>query len=162
MSRGQGTIEYLVILAVVVVIALVLVTLIATSGPSPEMVSEQQSKLYWTVQPISIVEAVVDSEGDAIFKLKSQENGTLQYLEIDGLKYDVNNIRFNTGDELVIFLQGLFSCAGNQGYYNIKIYYVSTLGLQKIISGTVPLVVNCSDNVSEDDIIADKYYLGYY
>jgi preprotein translocase subunit SecG len=49
--RAQGTIEYLVILAVIVVISLVVVTLMVNSTAPAASISEAQSELYWKSQP---------------------------------------------------------------------------------------------------------------
>ena len=63
--HGQGATEYLVLLAVVLIVALVSVALL---GFFPGMASDAQvtqSKMYWqSAQPISIIEMSVGARGD--------------------------------------------------------------------------------------------------
>lgn len=54
-KKGQVSTEYLVILAVVLVVALIVVALIGGMSPVSTGISESQSKNYWlSVSPISI------------------------------------------------------------------------------------------------------------
>ena len=164
-KRAQGTTEYLVILAVIVVIALVVVTLLITSGDQASTVSEEQSRLYWRAQPISIVESSVDSEGDGVISLRSQEEGVITYLEIDGLQYDVNGsygAEVSVGDEIVIFFTGLNPCLGGTGVYEVKIIYLTPYGLEKTIAGTIALVINCGSDIEEETILNPNYVLAGY
>ena len=71
MQKAQGTIEYLVIIAVIVVIGLVVVALMMNFMDPAQTISDKQSDLFWRGQPISIVDAIVDSDGDAIFALNA-------------------------------------------------------------------------------------------
>ncbi len=163
--EGQGTTEYLVILAVIVVIALVIVTLLITATDQTSTVSEEQSRLYWRAQPISIVESIADDEGDAIFSLKSNKDGVITYLEIDGLQYDVNGAsgaEVSVGDEIVIYLTGLNPCIGTSGVYTVNIIYLTPYGLEQTIAGTVDLVMICGTDVEEETIITDNYVLAAY
>jgi len=76
MANGQGATEYLVLLAVVLIVALVSVALL---GFFPGMASDAQltqSKAYWTsAQPISIVES-------SAYFLTSGSTGTLPYIRM--------------------------------------------------------------------------------
>jgi hypothetical protein len=66
-QSGQGTIEYLVIIAIVIVIALVVVGLLLQVMNSGSGVPETQAKATWkSSEPLGIVDWGFDSTGDII------------------------------------------------------------------------------------------------
>jgi len=96
-SFAQGTIEYLVIIAVVVVISLIVVGLVITTTSAPsQQITTSSSKLgSATSGGISIVEAVVDSSGDALINLRNNSGDNFRISNISGLNDGVvvgNNV----------------------------------------------------------------------
>ncbi len=61
-GSAQGTIEYLIILAIIIVLALVVVAFVGSFGSNISGMSETQSQTYWqSAQPISILEGTITS-----------------------------------------------------------------------------------------------------
>lgn len=77
--KGQGTIEYLVILAVIVVVALVVVSLMINSTAPAQGVSSGISRLGTQSSPIAILDASHDPDGNVYLKLANNtgENVTI-------------------------------------------------------------------------------------
>ena len=108
MQKGQGTIEYLVILAVVIIVSLVVVALITNSTAPVQGVSESQSKTFWRTQPISINDAVVDSEGDGylIVENKTGESIQLKKVTIGGEEIQITTDKTFMNEKEAIPLTG--------------------------------------------------------
>ena len=86
-THAQGTIEYLVILAVIVVLSLVVVSLMTSIFSSPaEQITSTTNKLGSMNGSISIVDATTDSSGEGIvtFSNRSGENLLITKINIDG------------------------------------------------------------------------------
>ncbi len=159
--RAQGTIEYLVILAVIVVISLVVVTLMVNSTAPAGQISETQSKIYWETQPIRIYEAAADSEGDAILSISPQETITIETLTIDGVEKNIPDTKVLGGNTQIILLTGLIPCTGGSVTYTInKISGTNENGLPVTIS-EAPIVIECTENISEESIIEENYVEPY-
>ena len=93
-KRGQGTVEYLVIIGIVIVLSLVVVGLVLSQAGSASNVSVKSSELSSKVSVISLSEVQIDSGGNAILVLSNNgsENISLnsinvgnQVLYLDGL-----------------------------------------------------------------------------
>lgn len=156
-NSAQGTIEYLVILAVIVVISLVVVSLMISSTAPSESISEQQSKIFWRAQTIAIFDFTVDSNGDAIISIDSTVTGILDKFVIDGVDYDAGQMALNTGGSYVFYATGLNPCIGANGYYSVNIHSVSQFGLSQVVKGEIDFVAVCSENVEETNIVANHY-----
>ena len=155
--RAQGTIEYLVILAVIVVISLVVVSLMATSATPASQISETQSKLYWETQPISITDAVADRNGDAIMTLAPRETVTVTEMEIDGKALDVPDTKIFGGEEVIIMLDGLGACTGTTTTYTINRITGETENGLPVTVSEGQIVITCTTDVSEESIVSDDY-----
>lgn len=157
MQKAQGTIEYLVILAIIVVISLVVVTLMSNSISSTSAVSKAQSELYWAAQPISIIDATVDSDGDAFFILQPKETFTITQIKIDDSLIDIDSKKIFANNKKGILFEGLIPCVGQEGTYIIYgIYGVNENGLPVTIS-SAPIIVTCSNDISKGTINVDDY-----
>lgn len=143
-NNAQGTIEYLVIMAVVVVVSLVVVGLFSGifSNTSQQVVTS--SDKFSTVSgSISIVESVIDSNGDSLIKVSnnSGEGITLKKISVGGVDNNYNN--YISGINLVpISLSGIdVSCPCESGQKSVScefvIEYLSASGLTKIERRTI-------------------------
>ncbi|MGI6589663.1 MAG: hypothetical protein ACOX1V_03310 [Candidatus Iainarchaeum sp.] len=109
-SRAQGTIEYLVIIAVVVVVSLTTVNLVVNMVGQSSGVSEESAKLAWKMaNPFAIVEWSMNPNGVMTIALKNNSDKTVffNYMNIgqdwnnDSFSLAVGqtkNITINTGD----------------------------------------------------------------
>lgn len=136
---AQGTIEYLVIIAVVVVLSLVVVALVITISESPaNRILESSSKLGGVVVGgISIIESVVDLDGDSLVRL-GNNYGDFIYLKkitlCDGFENDYGEIgeQLIGGDSKVFHLVSQACEVGEKDKVcAIEIEYITRDGLSK-------------------------------
>jgi len=153
-SIAQGTIEYLVIVAVIVVISLVVVALVANQSDSFQGVSSTANKIGSSSGTISISEAVVDSDGNGLFGLSNNSEGLLIITGLSVGNSDLNygEVYLSQGDTKVFSLSELgsnCSCAGFEGETrtcDVVIHALSEYGLEKEFTTTVS--VECVSNVT--------------
>ncbi len=128
--KGQGSTEYLVILAVVLVVALIVVGLLGQFTGFGKQAKIQQSRNYWSgAQPFSILEAKLSSTGGELL-IKNQQMDTLFLKRIDvktpgGVSYTVydGNERFVAGEQKPIGLNANVSkiCSGPGEVYDLEV-----------------------------------------
>ena len=117
-KKGQGSTEYLVLLAIVLVVAGVVVYLLGFFPGLTGGISEDQSKIYWkSITPVSIIDYQVSS-GTGLAQLDLQ-NTLNEDISITSLAFDGNALTGLTNSNL-------------------------TAGQRKTVSGTVPIGVRCS------------------
>jgi len=86
--KGQGTTEYLIILAIIIVIALVVAGVLGFFPGFASGISEQESKAYWqSTQPITIVNSKLLSDGSMalIIQNNSMNKIIIHSMTIDGI-----------------------------------------------------------------------------
>ncbi len=83
-SIAQGTIEYLVIVAVVIIIALLVTTLVINQGDNAQRINTSTNKVTNLVGQggISIIDSVTSSNGEAIISLKNVSGKNLKISSI--------------------------------------------------------------------------------
>ncbi|VVB75151.1 Uncharacterised protein [uncultured archaeon] len=149
--RAQGTIEYLVILGIVMVISLSVVIFVWSTS-NPENVAVGGNTLGGLNQGgLSIADAIVSSDGSGVLSLKnnSEDILTITKITLDGKENDFNT-KLKFYSKLSFSLQSLesaCSCSGNEGKTktcNAEIYYNTQDGLQK--KYTYSINVNCIEN----------------
>jgi len=127
-AHGQGATEYLVLLAVVLIVALVSVALL---GFFPGMASDAQmtqSKTYWSsASPIAITDVggrVIASSGATYPYFFFRNNGAYP-IRITGI------IGADWGKATIFYTENATGCSPPQGYYNISDYYYMAPGEEK-------------------------------
>ncbi len=156
MDRAQGTIEYLVILAVIVVVALVVVSLMINSTSGAEGISTGVNKISAQTGAISVTEAVADSEGDAVITFTPRENITIKTIEIDGEEYDIPDTKVFANNDQLILLSGLPECVGGVSSYTINsIVGENDNGLPVTVSN-IQISVECAEDVSMETVTAEN------
>jgi hypothetical protein len=151
LNRAQGTIEYLLIIAVVVVIALVVVSLLTGFLDNTGGIDEQSTKIYWSSQPVAITDSLADNNGSAQIVVKNNTDGiiTLNRITANDVPTDVNG---GTGKEMPIgstytaTITGIPECIQQKQTYVLTLNYTSRFGLSKTV-GPSNLVVPCTDNI---------------
>jgi hypothetical protein len=84
-SHAQGTIEYLVVLGIIIIIGLIVVGMMASIFDSKEIVvKNNELKNRVGTGGISILEAILDSDGTAIVTIKNNTSDTLTITSIFG------------------------------------------------------------------------------
>ncbi|MFA5930843.1 MAG: GLUG motif-containing protein [archaeon] len=149
-AKAQGTIEYLVILAVIVVISLVVVGLATNvvGSPSTQINSSTEKVGSLTSGGITVVESVTDSQGDSIIRLQnnSGENLTLNKVSV-GDNETIFNEQLVSGDAKSFSLSDLdLSCPCSEGQEKVScsfIFYLTTQnGLSK--KQTITTTTQCT------------------
>ncbi|VVB66419.1 Class III signal peptide [Candidatus Gugararchaeum adminiculabundum] len=116
--KGQGSTEYLVLLAIVLVVAGVVVYLLGFFPGLTGGISEDQSKIYWkSITPISIIDYTIAS-GTGLAQVDMQ-NTLNEDVSITSISFDGNALTGLTNANL-------------------------TAGQRKTISGTIPSGVRCT------------------
>jgi hypothetical protein len=136
-SIAQGTIEYLVIIAVVVVISLVIVGLFITifDSPSQEITDSSSQMGAVATGGISIVESVIDPDGDSLIRLTNNSSDAITLTKINIGGVDNNFSEQLVGlDSKVFSLSALNSscpCASGQKSVKceVKIIYTTAPGV---------------------------------
>ena len=124
---AQGTIEYLVIIAVVIVISLVVVSLSTnTVGGDISSLSVNASKISSSVgtSGISIVDSVADFSGNGLIKLSNQSGGSLTVTKITAVDSAGNrkNTPFSgayvpSGGSVIFSLSSVIPCCSICGRF---------------------------------------------
>ncbi len=97
-KKGQGTIEYLVIIAIVVVIALVVVGLLLEIMNQGSGVPEQSAKIAWqSAEPWAIVDWTLDATNDDLIVIL--KNNSFETLEFNSIY--INSTDTNSDDATV-------------------------------------------------------------
>ncbi len=155
-KQAQGTIEYLVVLAVIIVFSLVVVGLVG-SNTTTQNISSTSGKIGNLTQGgISIADALVATDGNGLISLQnnSGEMLTITRINVDGADNNYNT-QLAFGSEILFSLtalQNACSCAGNEGAKktcNTIIYYTTQSGLPTKISFSIN--VDCVEQVTVID-----------
>jgi len=152
--KGQGTIEYLVSIGVVVVISLVVVGLLITQTGSAVNVSSSASRVSQVSGLISVSEAVVGVDGNGLVTLMNNSGGvlTITKLSVSGNDSNYSGVSLSQGDERVFSLDSVgsgCSCIGFEGQTKtceVVVYAESEYGLEKQFP--VSVLVNCVSNAT--------------
>lgn len=137
---GQTTTEYLIILAVVIVIALIVVGII---GGPVAIKGEKQvvDKDYWTTAPVGITSAGISASGNDIIVIK---NNKLENIVVNSIEFDAGNnfvdtaITLESGEEIKVApTRSIVDCTPGQSFsYDVIINYkVESSGLTYTESG---------------------------
>ena len=144
--KGQGATEYLVLLAVVLMIALVSIALLGFFPGLAGDAKKTQSDPYWKAsRPFGILEHSLSSDGNLSVVLQNNdaERYTLMQLNIGGSSNNTT-ATFSGGEKKVYVVRGLGSCTAGSSYeYNVNLTYNSSdISNQKQI-GTKPIIGKC-------------------
>ena len=149
--KGQGTTEYLIILAVVIVIALVVVGVMGWFPGLGTGITESQSKAYWkSASPIAITDwKITGTAADATFSLQNltTDKITVTEMTMDGSAIGLMDVNLAAGDTngSVSGTPGIACSSGSSYQYNVAISYDVVGGISgKTQTGQKPLVGTCS------------------
>lgn len=144
-AKGQGTIEYLVIIAIVVVISLIVVGILITQTSSVSTTDQKTTNLSWKAKELQITDFVADASGNGIIFLASNlpEGAVIESIEV-GSSINSSSKQVFFGSTQRFSLTNIFPCTMQNQEYEVKINYISKEGLSKSVSGK--FFVNCVDN----------------
>ncbi|MEM4218600.1 MAG: hypothetical protein QXO35_00955 [Candidatus Micrarchaeia archaeon] len=147
-KKGQATIEYLVLLAVAIIIALVIFAFMGWIPGFAGSLKERQVKLYWSSQyPIQIREYKYSSDGNLSLQI---QNVADYKITITGINTSVNSSTGNfavlPGESKIVSFTINPGCTTGNPYElsGVKINYNIENGLQNMVeAGDRPLVGTC-------------------
>ncbi|MEK6959169.1 MAG: GLUG motif-containing protein [archaeon] len=155
-TRAQGTIEYLVIIAVIVIIGLVVVSLVtSTFDASSSGVASTSSQLSTLSGPIAVLDAVVDENGVGYLRLQnnSGEVTSITKITVGGKDVTPKDNTSQSGDAQGFVLDevdsGTCSCKGFAGQKIICLVVISrqsSFGISKE-SYSINISVDCIENI---------------
>jgi hypothetical protein len=153
---AQGTIEYLVILAVIIIVGLIVVSLLINSTAPAASVSSTTGKIGGWTNAISVTETSISPDGNYLVRLA---NNT-------GVPLTVKTVK--VGDQEVNYSEDLFQ--GNQQNFKITsdmvceigqsvtgdlvVTYVTEHGLEKTETYPVNITFECNDYIV--DLLANQ------
>ena len=150
-GRGQGTTEYLIILAVIIVIALVVVGVMGWFPGLGTGITEQQSRAYWqSSSPIAIKEwKITTNATDATFLVQNLTTDSIGLTEISvgGTSIIVNpDVNLAAGGTATVKGTTGIACptSGSAYQFDVRITYdVGSQLLGKTQVGGKPIVGTC-------------------
>ncbi|MGB9635567.1 MAG: class III signal peptide-containing protein [Candidatus Micrarchaeia archaeon] len=147
-KRGQGSTEYLVLLAVALIVALVAIALLGWFPGVSSDTRESQSRTYWSsAQPFSITEYKVNGTTVQLTLLNTKSKKmTLTNVSFDGTDLGVPSTTFSGGEEKTVTGTLATSCGspGNLFEYDVVLTY-DVGGLTGVKqTGVKPLIGKCS------------------
>ena len=158
-NRAQGTIEYLVILGVIVVLSLVVVGLVMTQTGSSDKTAEISNNLKGKigVGGISIIDSIagLDANGLLILKNMTSETLIITKIVVDEVDHNFNDVQLPFGAEKGFRLIGIASCEGTKRSYSIKIHYRTANGLNEVADFQT-MIINCTAKVEPSDEYVDE------
>lgn len=147
--KGQGATEYLVILAVVLIVALVVIALLGFFPGVGGAARESQSASYWSgAQPFSITSFKISGTDVAlVMQNRLSEKLTLTAIAFDGgALSNVTNTTFKGGEERTVAATLADTCgaAGDGFEYEVTFTYNQGNIADKAQYGDKPLVGKCN------------------
>ena len=150
-KKGQGATEYLVLLAIVLIVGIVAVALLGGFSDMSGGAREAESKQYWagSVRPFSIPE--FEQVNDTLYlTLKNMEPQPLRIYNITAGSNTVNytnGISFAGGSKKTVSIPGFSVCDATSNdffEYNLTLIYGSSDISGQSQSGNKPLSGRCS------------------
>jgi hypothetical protein len=140
--RAQGTIEYLLIVGVVIVVSLFVVGILTDFLSQGSQLNPGSSKLYWQSQELAVIDSAQDGNGKLLLVLmnNSVENIVINSIVANGVIYDTGGVEISSQSKKPIYLNKPNTNLANSNAAEITFNYTSSLGLEKNLVGEIPLV----------------------
>ncbi|MCX6770761.1 MAG: hypothetical protein NTX79_01775, partial [Candidatus Micrarchaeota archaeon] len=159
--RAQGATEYLVIAAVVLVIALVSVSLLGFFPSTAGSTNAEQSQTYWlSARPTGVYDAKTTESacGGSRGYTMTLENHEATPIKLTGVSIAgqsstfcrsgqaaAGEIRLDSGEKATIDVPAAISSSASRSMNaNISISYTSAYGLSRIQYGSIPIIITNS------------------
>jgi len=146
-KRGQGTTEYLIILAVIIVVALVVANVMGWFPGLGLTITQQQSKAYWqSTSPFALVDwEVSSSTGSFVVRNQTADRIEVEEITLDGTAVAITDANITAGNRATFSGTGITCTTGQPYTYNVVITYTVDGGLANAKqTGSKPLVGICS------------------
>jgi len=158
-NRAQGTIEYLVIIAIVVVISLVVVGLLMNQVGSSENISKSSSKISGLAQSIGITESLVEPvDGNFVLRLLNNSGDSIT---VSNVKIGDTNVSFSedlaqSGSKFFRLDTNVVCQQGKVVSEDVVVTYVTANGLTKTQRLNDKVMFDCTPYMIEQANLADQ------
>ena len=144
-DNAQGTVEYLIIIAVVVVLSLIVVGIVITQVDNSQQVSASSGKLGLWTNSVSVTETAVSSDGNFFVKLL---NNTGDFITVSNVSVGDVNVYFSEslaqGSSRGFVVESNDVCSlGSNVTSNLVVSYVTKDGLSKTEKYPVKIGFDC-------------------
>lgn len=147
-KKGQGTTEYLIILAVIIVVALVVAGIMGFFPGLGTGISESQSKAYWqSTSPLAITQYDISStDADFVFRNQTTDKVNITNVTLDGVSIGtITDANIVAGSQVTVSGLSVTCTTGEPYQYDVVVTYDVTNGLTGAKqTGTKQLVGTCS------------------
>jgi uncharacterized protein (UPF0333 family) len=158
MRRGQAAIEYLIILAVVVIIALIVIGVIGGFPGMTRGISERDSASYWSSADVGVTRYFIKGTADATSSMVIFRNNRLFSVNVTSITFAGGSNLFNiteqgtglllspgSSSQILLNLTGGAVCTTGQSYSGtvVVLYKDATYGNSYTFTGEKPLVGTC-------------------
>ncbi|MFH1443012.1 MAG: hypothetical protein ABIG96_03170 [Candidatus Micrarchaeota archaeon] len=143
--RAQAAVEYLMILAVVIIIALVVVGVLGGFPTLTSGISEKESAAYWTTADVGIVRAIIDDTNTQMV-LRNNKNFAIKDLTVTvgGTAGTTQSVTLQPGETTGLIVAAVKLCTPGSYSFPISITYDdATYGTTYTFTGAKPLVGTC-------------------
>jgi len=123
-KKGQTAVEYLIILAVVIIISLIVVGVLGGIPGIGRGSGEKASKLFWSLAPVGIDNYAISASGTdtVIVKNNLDTKITLSVFSVNSVNVANNNV-LNPGDSVTLTGAIAACSAGDSFVYSVSITY---------------------------------------
>ncbi len=144
-SKAQGTVEYLIIVSVVIVLSLIVVGLVLTQVDNSKEVSSSSGKLGLWTNSISVTETAVSNDGNFFVKLL---NNTGDFITVSNVSVGDSNVYFSEdlaqGSSRGFVVESNDVCSlGSNVTSSLVVSYVTKDGLSKTEKYPVKIGFDC-------------------
>ena len=145
-KKAQGATEYLIVLAVVIIIGLIVIGVMRNVPASGASASIRASKAYWESADIGITDYAVDGTGLTLFV----RNNFARNIKITDIKFDDVSVyttdeTLKAGEILQLTSTSETCTAGRQYLYDVKITYTDLItNSEYTFVGATPLTGTCA------------------
>ncbi len=157
-SKGQGTIEYLVIIGVVIVISLVVVGLLVGFLDSGSSVSSDSSELAVMSSSIGVTESMVNSDGEFAVKLLNNTGNilTISKIELGGEEVLFSEDLAQGGSKYFVVDAETVCEEGKILQEDLVVTYVTRQGLTKTERYPSKVFFDCTPYTVNANMLADQ------
>jgi surface protein len=154
-SSAQGTIEYLVILAIIIVISLTIVSLLINSTTPAQNISGGISRLSTSTTPISIVDATIDPDGEVYLRLGNNvgESVTIKTITIEDETYSPDKLVFTNNKQGFVIPTNITCTEGTTKTIEVTIDYETLIPHKQKFPEKI--IVNCETTTITDPTIEE-------
>ena len=142
--KAQASTEYLVILAVVVIVAVVVATLMGDFISLGGETSDRSAKLYWKNSELGLMDWIIADGEDALVIRNNQEYDVfIHNITVDGNPISVN-ASVRTGEQKTLKAEWVDCEEGSYGYFVSFVYDNTEFDLTgKSFTGAEKIVGTC-------------------